>query len=73
MWIDISDEPVPTYGNHGKEFFLSLVFHDYFGYSYECKSMIVSGIWDSVNCVFFKKDTDEEIRSEDIMSWYKDI
>lgn len=72
MWVKISDEPIPTCGNHGKKFFLRLVFHDYFGYSYECKQMIVIAIWDSVNCAFYEEDTDKEIRNEDIISWYKE-
>ncbi len=73
MWVKISDEPIPTYGMHGKEFMLWLSYNDYYGHYHFCDSECVFGVWDS-NCeCFYESKTHKEIDSRDIVQWWKEI
>ena len=73
MWIDIYDEPIPTYGNHGKEFLLNLKYSRYFGHDNNKTREVVIAIWDSIEECFFEKETNLGIDDRDIIQWWKDI
>lgn len=74
MWHNYSDNPIYTYGQHGKQFTLSLRFKiQYYGRINEYKQIVVNAIWDSVNEAFYEKDTGLEIYKYDIFEWWEDI
>lgn len=73
MWIDIYDKPVPTYGNHGKEFLLNLKYSRYFGHDNNKTGEVVTAIWDSIEEHFFEKETNLVIDDRDIIQWWEDI
>ena len=73
MWINIIDEPIPTYGKHGQTFRLGLSLKNYYGHnigrcSYEC----VTAVWDSDAECFYEKKTGLEIDSREVVEWCKD-
>lgn len=71
MWINKYDEPIPTYGNNGKEFLLYLKFHEYFGHLTQ-DSVVITAVWDSLNEAFYDVETGKEIMDEDIFQWWKE-
>lgn len=71
MWVSV-DTPIPTCGNHGKEFLLNLEYCKYFGHDHNRSTEIVIGIWDSVLECFFEKETGMAIDERDIVQWWKD-
>ena len=72
MWISIYDEPIPTYGNHGKEFLLNLKYGKYFGHDNNKTTEVVTAIWDSVSECFFEQVTGLAIDNRDIIEWWSE-
>ena len=74
MWINIIDEPVPTYGKHGQTFLLLLYYNNYYGHATTAtnNSEIVTARWDSVNEAFYEVKTGLEIDSREVVEWWKD-
>ena len=74
MWLDVHDEPIPTYGNNGKVFTLYLRFQcqNYYGYNAPFVSEVVNAVWDSVCESFCEVDSGKEIYSGDIAEWFKE-
>jgi hypothetical protein len=73
MWINTFDRPIPTYGNHGKEFLLNLEYGKYFGHDSNKTSEVVTAIWDSTEDCFFEKETGLAIDDRDIVQWFDEI
>lgn len=44
MWVSKYDDPIPTYGNDGKEFMLSLTYQNYYGHNHLLKTEVVNAI-----------------------------
>lgn len=61
MWVSKYDDPIPTYGNDGKEFMLSLTYQNYYGHNHLLKTEVVNAIWNSVNESFYETETHKEI------------
>jgi hypothetical protein len=72
MWINILDEPIPTYGKNGKTFLLSLFYKQYYGHNTLKHREVVTAAWDSVNECFYEVKTGLEIDASDIAEWWKD-
>lgn len=73
MWHNYRENPIYTYGQHGKQFTLSLKFKiQYYGRINEYNQIVVNAIWDSVNEAFYEKDTGLEIYEYDIFEWWED-
>lgn len=74
IWNNYHEKPIYTYGQHGKEFTLKLVFTTkFYGRENICKETIVKAIWDSDNEAFYEKDTGLEIYEYDIFAWREDV
>lgn len=73
MWVNICDEPVPTYGMDGKKFMLRLEFQNYYGHNVSENIKEVFGIWSSICECFFETEIHREIDDRDIIQWWKDI
>lgn len=72
MWQRIDIEPIPTRGNHGKEFLLNLEYGKWFGHYHNMTSEVVIAIWNSVEECFYEKVTGLAIDERDIIEWWKD-
>ena len=72
MWVSKYDDPIPTYGNDGKEFMLSLTYQNYYGHNHLLKTEVVNAIWNSVNESFYETETHKDIDDRDIKSWWKE-
>lgn len=72
MWIDKYDEPIPTYGNDGKEFLLNLEYGKYFGRDHDKTNEVVTAIWSSLHECFFEKTTGLTIDDREIVEWFKE-
>lgn len=70
MWISKYDKPIPTYGNHGKEFLLNLKYCKYFGHDVNESGEVVVAIWDSFSECFYEKETSLAIDNMDIVQWW---
>lgn len=74
MWINILDEPIPTYGKHGQTFLLGLRHKLYYGHQLsDCEFNTVVAMWDSIDECFYEVDTKLEVDSREICEWWKDI
>lgn len=74
MWHNYRENPIYTYGQHGKEFTLNLIFGiRYYGRRNEYTEHVVNAIWDSDNEAFYEKDTGFEIFEYDIFEWWEDV
>ena len=73
MWINIIDEPIPTWGKDGQKFLLNLFFKPQYGRNESPKSEVVTAIWDSTNECFYETKTNLPIDERDISEWWKDI
>lgn len=72
MWVNISDEPIPTYGMHSQSFNLWLCYNNYYGHTIFCKSECVTAVWDSIDECFYESKTHRKIDDRDIVHWWKD-
>lgn len=71
MWVNVSDEPVDTYGKHAELFELKLEYKNYYGhYHYRTEEIIC--MWDSVNECFWELQTNKEVDERDIKFWWKE-
>lgn len=73
MWINILDEPIPTYGKDGNTFLLNLFYKQYYGHNNIKNSEVVTAVWDSTNECFYETKTGKEIDASEIVEWWKDI
>lgn len=73
MWMNVYEDPIPTYGKHGKEFKLKLKFaNHYYGHNIMQNSVVVVCAWDSICEDFFEVNTGKRIDARDITHWWKD-
>lgn len=72
MWINVRDEPIPTYGMHGKTFLLNLEYGKYFGHDTNKTGEVVTAVWDSLEECFYEKETGLAIDDRDIIQWWKE-
>lgn len=73
MWVNIKDEPIPTYKNHNKVFLLNLQYSKYFGHGNNKDGEVVTAVWGSINECFYETETNIAIDDRDIIQWYKEI
>lgn len=74
IWNNYHENPIDTYGQHGKEFTLRLVFvTQFYGRENIYKESIVKAVWDSDNEAFYEKDTGLKIYKYDIFEWRDDV
>ena len=58
IWNNYHENPIYTYGQHGKEFTLKLVFTtQFYGRENIYKESIIKAVWDSIDEAFYEKDT----------------
>lgn len=72
MWINVQDEPIPTYGKHAELFKLRLNFKNYYGHYPDRMREDVICMWDSVNEAFYELQTCNEVDDRDIAYWWKE-
>ena len=74
IWNNYHEKPIYTYGQHGKEFTLKLVFiTQFYGRENIYKEAIVKAVWDSDNEAFYESDTGLKIYKYDIFEWRDDV
>lgn len=75
MWVNVVDEPIPTYGKHGQVFLLYLYYQRYYGHNITAENNCetVTARWDSIDESFYEVKTGKEIDIRDISEWWKDI